>query len=456
MSTTLSPQLVPPSYHQSDLSLLFSNNPNRTFALKRNFSWTLAGNVVYAACQWGMLIAVAKLGTPEMVGQFALGLAVTAPICLFTNMQLRLVLATDAQGQYQTMGPIVLRLVTALISFTMVWGVVTVAGYRNETASIILVLGLAKASESVSDICHGVLQRDGRMDLIAKSLILKGILSLLILAFSVFFLGSVLWGSLGLALVWTAILLGYDAPRSAAICGVSLDLRRTFFFLTRCFGETFAIRENLKKLTRLIQFSLPLGFVAMLISLNVNIPRYFIERYQGIYELGIFSALSYLLVVGNTVMNALDQVTSPRLATQLVEHGVKAFQRLLLYLVGGGALLGCLGCLMVLLVGHQTLQFFYRPEYAAHQPDLLWLMIGGTFLYMSWPLNSSLIILRESSSQLILNISQTICVCGLSALLVPIYGAYGAAVTMALSASVFFFLKLLLVQRKIYRLSSLN
>jgi hypothetical protein len=30
-------------------------------SLRRNFSWTLAGNVVYAGCQWGMLVALAKL-----------------------------------------------------------------------------------------------------------------------------------------------------------------------------------------------------------------------------------------------------------------------------------------------------------------------------------------------------------------------------------------------------------
>jgi hypothetical protein len=45
-----------------------------------NFLWTLSGNVVYAACQWGMLVVLAKLGTHQMVGEFALALAITAPI----------------------------------------------------------------------------------------------------------------------------------------------------------------------------------------------------------------------------------------------------------------------------------------------------------------------------------------------------------------------------------------
>src|SRR2546425_157717 len=66
-------------------------------SLRANFSWTLAGNVVYAACQWGMLIVLARLGSPTMLGQFALGLAVTTPVIIFANLQLRAVQTTDAK-----------------------------------------------------------------------------------------------------------------------------------------------------------------------------------------------------------------------------------------------------------------------------------------------------------------------------------------------------------------------
>ena len=46
-------------------------------ALRVTFAWTLAGNVVYAGCQWGMISILAKLGSAAGVGQFALGLATT-------------------------------------------------------------------------------------------------------------------------------------------------------------------------------------------------------------------------------------------------------------------------------------------------------------------------------------------------------------------------------------------
>src|SRR5450759_4705386 len=69
-------------------------------SLRRNFGWTVAGNVIYAGCQWGVLIVIAKSGTPAMVGQFALALAVTAPIMILANQGLRALQATDAQRHF--------------------------------------------------------------------------------------------------------------------------------------------------------------------------------------------------------------------------------------------------------------------------------------------------------------------------------------------------------------------
>ena len=55
-------------------------------SLRSNFVWILTGNLVYAACQWGMIVALAKLGSSFMVGQFSLGLAIATPVLKFTNL----------------------------------------------------------------------------------------------------------------------------------------------------------------------------------------------------------------------------------------------------------------------------------------------------------------------------------------------------------------------------------
>lgn len=49
-------------------------------SIRRNFGWTAAGNAINAACQWGTISALAKLSSAEVVGEYALAMAVTTPI----------------------------------------------------------------------------------------------------------------------------------------------------------------------------------------------------------------------------------------------------------------------------------------------------------------------------------------------------------------------------------------
>ena len=95
----------------------------RPLSLRSNFSWTFAGNVVYAGCQWGMLMVLAKLGSPEWSGQFALGLAVTAPIIMLTNLQLRAIQATDARREYRFGHYLALRLATTALALLVIAGI---------------------------------------------------------------------------------------------------------------------------------------------------------------------------------------------------------------------------------------------------------------------------------------------------------------------------------------------
>ena len=71
---------------------------NKPLSLTRNFSWTLIGTLeLYAFCQWGMLVVLAKLCSTLMVGQCALALAITAPVFVFVGLNLRTVQVTDAR-----------------------------------------------------------------------------------------------------------------------------------------------------------------------------------------------------------------------------------------------------------------------------------------------------------------------------------------------------------------------
>jgi O-antigen/teichoic acid export membrane protein len=408
----------------------------KPLTLRRNFSWTFAGNMVYVSCQWGMLAVIAKLGSPEMVGQFTLGLAVTAPIIMFSNLQLRSIQATDTKHEYLFGDYLGLRLIATGLATLMIFGIAWKSGYRWDTTLVVVGLGLAKAVDSISDVFNGLIQQHERMDRIAISSIIKGILSLLFVASGVYLTHSVFWGTLGLIVANLIVLVGYDIPSGALIFGGSFNNILREFKLEN--WDLLRPDWHWGKLKQLFWLSLPLGFTMMLISLNTNIPRYFIERHLGERELGLFAAISYSMVAANMVVGALGQSASPRLAKYYAAGNSHAFRALLLKLIGIGLLVGIVGIFVVKIGGKEILTILYRPEYAQTQylDILLLLMVSTTVSNVSSFLGYGMTAIRYFSVQLPLSILVT----GISALscywLIPRMGLRGAAMALLIGAVV--------------------
>lgn len=399
-----------------------ASNRHRVLPLRINFAWTLIGNIVYAACQWGMLSVLAKLGTPEMVGQFALGLAITAPVMLFSNLSLRSVQSTDALQEYRFGEYLALRLTTTLFALLLITGIAFFIGDARETMWVILLLGLAKATESISDVFYGLFQQYERMDRIAYSLLGRGCLGLVLFALGTYLTGNIVGGVLGLVVAWGLILVAYDIPSGAFI-----------LHLASRFGAWQPIWKT-QKLLHLAKRALPLGFTLMLISLNANIPRYFIQGYNGERELGFFAAMAYLMVAGTTVVNALGQSASPRLANYYAKGSVTLFRALLLKLIGIGGWLGIGGVLLAWVAGKEILALLYRQEYAAFSETLVWLAVATGISYIASFLGYGMTAAHYYRIQpfiLIVTVASSIL---FSYWLIPSYGILGAVWAIGLAS----------------------
>jgi O-antigen/teichoic acid export membrane protein len=413
---------------------LISNPALLPLSLLRNVSWTFFGNILYSACRWGILVVLTKLGSTQMVGQFALGLAIVEPVILFTNLHLRLVQATDANREYSFSDYIALRIVTSLCALLVISIIVNGASYKDGTIIVIIAIGMSKVVDSFSDIFYGLLQQHERMDRIAKSLIFRGLLSLATLSIVFYLTGKLYWGIGGLTLAWALVLVSYDIPNGQLILHRSLRTSKDLECGTYVMTKTLMPQFKLRKLWGLTCLALPLGIVMMLISFNTNMNRYFIERYLGEAELGIFAAMTYIMIAGSTVANALGQSATPRLAVYYAGSNVSAFCALLLRLVGIGIILGGSGVLLALLGGKELLTLIYRPEYAERSDVLLWLMVAAVSDYVATFLGYGMTAARQFRVQVPLFSLVSV----ISALayfwLIPIAGLKGAAISLLIGS----------------------
>src|SRR5262249_28329886 len=254
--------------------------------------WALAGNVGYAACQWAVLVVVARLGSATDVGRLALGLALSAPVVILANLQLRAVQATDARREQPFGVYLGLRLVTtpaALVALAL--GL----GYDGGTLAVVLAIGLAKGFEAVSDVVFGRLQQAERLRQIAVSMLARGALTVAAVGVALGATGSLAVAMLAMALVWGVWLATYDLPRAARVASLRPRL-------------------DAAPLGAVAWLALPLGCVSFLNSLATNLPRYALEAHAGTAALGRFAALAYLVVATTQPVVALGAATTPRLA----------------------------------------------------------------------------------------------------------------------------------------------
>jgi O-antigen/teichoic acid export membrane protein len=371
---------------------------------------------------------LAKLGTPEMVGEYAYALSITSPIMLLACLQLRSVQATDARGVHAFGVYFGLRILLLSCALVVIWLVVNGARIPNGTALIVGMTALTKCAEAISDVLFGALQLGDRMDQISRSLIAKGLLSAIAFAAGVYVTGSVFGGVSGLLLATTAVLLGYDLP----------VVTRMLSHATGAWWRETAIRPcfRFRDMRTLTMTALPLGVAMFMASLNGVVPRYFVEHHLGMRELGLFSAVGYLVVVGSMVMNSVGQTLTSRMARLHVAGDRSGYMRLAMMLVGLAVALGSAGVALAFTWGREILSILYRSEYADAQPILAWIAVVALLTYVGSAFGYSLTAARAFTIQApLLTVATAIVACG-SYVLVPRTGLLGAVAAMALSQGV--------------------
>jgi O-antigen/teichoic acid export membrane protein len=336
--------------------------------LRTAFSWALAGNVGYAGLQWLTLVAIARLGTPAMVGQFALALAVTAPVFLLTNLALRNVQASDGASRFGFEVYLGLRLWSLPVALTLIAVIAWTTQVGYSTRAIILLVGLAKAAESLSDLVYGGLQQRERMDHVGRSLLVRGTTSVAAVAAVLAVWGRLDYAVTAMVVAWIVVLLALDLRIAGRVRLLPTQRRMR---LVR--SGTL----NWQHLHDLLRTAAPLGAVASLTSLAAVFPKYVLRAIHGDHALGLYAGLAYLIYGGTTAMAALGQAVLPRMAKYIADGEADAYALLMRQVLLFSAGCALLAVVIVAGTGHMLLTVTYGREYAEQAPLLYILSIGG-------------------------------------------------------------------------------
>ena len=280
--------------------------------MRRNTAWAFAGNSVYAGCQWVVFVLLVKTLKVEEAGAFAYATAVTGPIFVLANVRLRDLLATGIESPGGFSDYLNARLLTTAAAVSMSLGIGAAVSPQLGSFSVLAIMAMGRGCDAVSDLCHGLFQREMDMRSAAIGLSINGLLSVALVGLTLAVSSSLWLATAAYAAGSLIALSAWDLPRAARLQhgGGPVPL-----------ADGARRRSAMRSAWRLITTGLPLGLSSAIGSVQTNVPRYVIASYLGPAMLARFAAIPYITMVGHLVVNATSQAALPILARDAQTSG---------------------------------------------------------------------------------------------------------------------------------------
>lgn len=353
-------------------------------SLKKNFSFSFTGNIIYQASQWGILVVLAKLTNAEVLGQFALALAICTPITVLASMNLRTLQITDTESKNSFREFLGLRIITVFAAILVIAAIAFSGRFTLHMGLIIFVIGLNQCISISRDIYRAYMQKRERMDKVAVSQISVSVLGLLALTLGVLFTGDLLIGVIAIFAARLLSMLAWDFPVTRKLSRSDPDM----------VGPHALLPEfHAKAILKLAWLALPVTLMVTFNRIAGVLPQYFIEYHIDTETLGYFAAIAALPLMGNIVVDAAGLSALPRLSRQYLKRN-KNFIRLCLKLCTINTCFGLLGIAAAYLLGQWILTIIFTKDYAAYQDEFTLLMVYGLASYIVASFNYGLFATR--------------------------------------------------------------
>jgi len=382
-------------------------------SLRRSFVWILLGNSLYSLAQWFLIVLLVRLATRELVGTFALMLAIAAPVFMTAGMNLRLVQATDSAKRWRLEDYLALRHILNLVAvvITMAVGAVVL----DHTALLALAaLAAAKAVETVSQTYYGFFQQWERHNYVAHSMIVRSVTGPVLFGGGYYISEQLSVACLGLLIGWSVPQLLLDRRRARVIRAEDNDSMQAL------------LPAHWSELVALARKASPMGLDHGVSSLAVNTPRYFVQHFLGSAQLGVYSALSYLSQSIAMITSSLGSIVMPRMARLHRDGRQREFVRLLVLQTMFSLLVVAVAVGAAITVGAAFVREVLGPEYV-DQELLLALFVAAGATTLQRCLGRGLVGAQKFVKYLAIDVTTLLGIAASAAILVPRWGLLGAA-----------------------------
>lgn len=389
----------------------------KKLSMRSSIAWNSIGSMFYLGCQWLMTVFVVRISGVEDAGLLTLAMSATNIWYCLAVYGMRNFQVSDTHRKYADGTYIFSRILTTGLSFLGCLAYVFLVPYDGYQRLCILSYFLYKATEAFYDVYAGIFQIHWRLDCAGKSMLLRGMLTI-----SFFLL--VLHFSENMVLTFLCM---------AGACGLSVlcyDLR-----MARKMGDMRLVLDW-KKVCGLLAECFPLVVYTILSSAIGSVPRLYMERILGGYELGIYGTVAAPTLIIQMVATYVFNPFVTLFAEKYYAKEGRAFLSILgkcVVAVAGIALAGILGGA---LLGRWGLNLLYGEEVASYHALLVPIILCTTLTAFAWLLCGVLTAIREFRGLVSGNLAAVLVALLFSGIFEKKYGMQGASLALGVATTV--------------------
>lgn len=315
----------------------------------KNVIWNLAGSLVYYFSQWLMTVLVVRIsGDYAEAGILALSMSVSLIFYTLSTYAVRNYQVADIDGKFENGTYVALRTLTCALSLLLLGVYLIVCRYSFYTSMSIVCFMLIRITEALVDVFQGICQKQWRMDIVGRSLMVRGIVGLL-----VFTVMEYLFRNIALTCLATAL--------STAVTAVFMDVLPSYRL------SEIKIRFDRKRLIGLLLCCFPLFLTNLMSVIIPNFPKILGEKMLNEELIGYYASVTTPAIVVQMISMYCFSPLIPMLARSFSDRDPKILSvilkiQLLILGLGVAAVIGfsVLGeWLLALVFGESILSYSY-------------------------------------------------------------------------------------------------
>jgi len=329
---------------------------------------------------------------------------------------------SDIKNEYADKEYISIRVLTILLALVLCAVHVLILSNEIYQSFVIVIYMFVILGIAYSDVLHGILQKQWRMDLIGISCVVRGVLFLG--SFIVFFhFFNLLVAVIAMAFISLAIVFLLDMPLARMYADITLSF-------------------DLKRLIRLAKVCFPLVIVAFLFNLIPSFTRIMLARQTDIEMLGIYGSVTLPAAMAQTIAISAFAPIINMMTKSYQEKKYKSYLRIFWMGIIGISAVFLSFYALSLPFGGWFLRLLFDAEVAQYAQLFSEAIFFSMFMSLGWFIMIPLTVFRKTVVQATIYAGGAIICLSLASFMIRLFGASGANYIQIISNATIFILLL--------------